>query len=203
MPIRKRHRRRAEQTGRTAAGVDGWRILPRAVTTTREDVDRVAAHVLERQNVVFNPDGRRLQREMPASDPLVAKVVRALEKTGLLRGRVVGAAVGMHSLVGCAAQPLHTDYDGDQVRRAALKPLGVLLALQDGTKLALQGGHELRLRAGDLLIFDGDLVHAGAAYPDAANTRLHLYVHVPCVRPPRNVTYLIADHANASRSNLV
>ena len=37
---------------------------------------------------------------------------------------------------------------------------------------------EITLSAGEVLIFDGDLVHAGAAYPNCANTRVHMYLFV-------------------------
>ena len=42
-----------------------------------------------------------------------------------------------------------------------------------------------------MLIFDGDLVHAGAAYPHAANVRMHTYLYATGVRRPDNTTYKV------------
>ena len=67
------------------------------------------------------------------------------------------------------------------------KPLGALLALEEGTKLAVHGIGDVLLQRGDCLVFDGDLVHAGSAYPDAPNTRVHVYLDVPTVERRRTV----------------
>ena len=49
---------------------------------------------------------------------------------------------------------------------------------------------EVIMRRGEVLLFDGDLVHAGAAYPECANTRIHLYIFAKGPRP-RGQTYKV------------
>ena len=39
-------------------------------------------------------------------------------------------------------------------------------------------GVEVSLHAGEVLLFDADVIHAGAAYTERANTRLHVYLDV-------------------------
>ena len=68
------------------------------------------------------------------------------------------------------------------------KPLGVLVALQDETRLDTPQG-VIAMEQGDVLVFDGDVVHAGAAYAQD-NTRVHLYLDATEVPRVHNVTYL-------------
>ena len=52
---------------------------------------------------------------------------------------------------------------------------------------------EVQLEAGDILLFDGDVVHAGAAYAEK-NTRLHVYLDLPGVAEHEaNGTYLVSS----------
>ena len=51
-------------------------------------------------------------------------------------------------------------------------------------------GVEVHIEVGDILLFDGDVVHAGAAYT-SANTRLHVYLDVAGVGHEANTTYLV------------
>lgn len=106
--------------------------------------------------------------------------------------RVGGASV-LRSEAGCQAQLPHLDYpptplDDDDV--SADVPLGCLVALMDGTRITVWPGaigHHLRgsclriqprtlvLNAGDVLLFRGDLVHAGAS-SEEVNVRVHCYL---------------------------
>ena len=88
-------------------------------------------------------------------------------------------------------QPLHYDYNPKQLRGSERKPAGVLLALEHGARMRVMGEHGVRmicLEPGDVLVFDGDVVHAGAAYR-APNTRVHVYLDVPSVKRERDRTY--------------
>jgi hypothetical protein len=98
---------------------------------------------------------------------------------------------------GCGMQKAHTDYtekvldsvsglDGEM-------PLGCLVALMDETFLDVwegsikenynNGQHKkLELCRGDVVIFRGDLVHAGSAYPNRSNLRVHFYLDTPNIR---------------------
>ena len=92
----------------------------------------------------------------------------------------------LHSLPGCKKQRLHFDYNPDEVRNLGLlgcqKPCSVIAALQDGTQLRVWDRVARKevpvvMYAGDVLVFDGDVVHAGAEY-SVANTRVHVYLDV-------------------------
>ena len=62
--------------------------------------------------------------------------------------------------------------------------LVMLIALQDGTKLEtypfdMDGEMEVvKLNAGDIFVFRGDLIHAGAEYT-SPNYRIHFYIDSP------------------------
>lgn len=139
-------------------------------------------------NTVFNPDNRRLQKEVSESHPFVIRVLDVLAKHGLLRGRQVGGVVAMHSIKGCRQQAWHTDYDTTKSSRK--KSIGVLVALQTPTFFETPD-RQYKLSSGDIICFEQDVVHAGAAYAEN-NTRLHVYLDV--VGAPRtldqNTTWL-------------
>ena len=64
-------------------------------------------------------------------------------------------------------------------------------ARADGARMRVMGEHGVRmicLEPGDVLVFDGDVVHAGAAYR-APNTRVHVYLDVPSVKREHDRTY--------------
>ena len=87
-------------------------------------------------------------------------------------------------------QPAHSDSpeppDGGSLSTIADEdfPLSVMLAVQSGTRLwvypeGCDGPAELLpLRVGDLLVWRGDLVHAGAGYTEE-HVRVHAYVDPP------------------------
>ena len=98
---------------------------------------------------------------------------------------------------GCAEQKAHWDYPPNEVARCGTgrvpgrKPASVIAALEDGASLVIFVGPrrkrvEVALYAGDVLVFEGDVEHAGAAY-HMANTRIHVYLDVEHVfRKPGN-----------------
>ena len=51
---------------------------------------------------------------------------------------------------------------------------------------------EVQLEMGDIVLFDGDVVHAGAAYAEA-NTRLHVYLDVHGVEHESNGTFIVTS----------
>jgi hypothetical protein len=90
---------------------------------------------------------------------------------------------------GCKAQGAHADYHPQQLASipVAYRPLLCLAATMDNTKLLIWPGmfidnivdkarpcekEMIHLDAGDVLIFRGDLIHAGAAY-NILNVRYH------------------------------
>lgn len=142
---------------------------------------------------IFNPDKRRVQAALPPADPVVQRLEAALRQRGLLYGRTMGTAVVLHSYRGCRQQPWHTDYDPQLVEGLRKKPLGVLLALEDGTRLCVSGHDDVQLQRGDTLVFEGDVVHAGAPYEDRPNTRIHVYLPSACSPQPDNETYTLGS----------
>ena len=85
----------------------------------------------------------------------------------------------------------------DGIRGMRKKPLGVFWALEEGCKIMLAGPHgeavEVCLEVGDVLLFDGDLVHAGAAYPDSDNIRMHVYLYAEGIERPGKGTWLVPE----------
>ena len=51
-------------------------------------------------------------------------------------------------------------------------------------------GKKYTLAKGDILCFEGDVIHAGAAYKKE-NTRIHIYVDVQDVKPVENMTWIV------------
>lgn len=172
-----------------------WEILPSTVVLSDHDM-RSVQKIVEQQRGehVFNPDNKRMQYKVSPSDPICVKVLEALSVA--TRQRVVRDAVIISSLAGCAPQQWHCDYDPDMVRRAALKPLGALVALDSrGANLRImteEGASVIYLKRGQVLLFDGDLVHAGGNY-DEDNLRLHMYLDSTEVARQKNKTYLIQN----------
>ena len=117
----------------------------------------------------------------------------------------INDVVILESLPGCQQQQYHTDYDMDELGRLERKedmPLGILIALEDHTKLMVKGlarrpttegprprpGAAVNLNRGDVLIFRGDLIHAGAVYTQR-NLRLHTFLDSGVVTRHANATY--------------
>lgn len=83
------------------------------------------------------------------------------------------------------------------IRGMGKKPRGVFWALEKGCKIMLAGPHgeavEVCLQVGDVLLFDGDLVHAGAAYPDTDNIRMHVYLYAEGIVRPGKGTWFVPE----------
>lgn len=156
---------------------------------------------------VFNnskrPDGRlndkkRLQLsvdQIKCVEMMRCKTVLTKRLTPLFPRHKVDAMVALLSLPGCKAQLEHTDLSQSTLAKVLLPehdeqmPLACMIALTDGTLLDVWPGAirfgtsrkfkhmQVKLRAGDVLVFRGDLVHGGAAVNDA-NVRIHAYLDV-------------------------
>lgn len=143
---------------------------------------------------IFNPDKLRRQQPIRKNDSIVRKSVEALRNRKVVRAsHYLGGAVVLHSAPGCKQQMWHVDYDPDEVSNKKVKPMGAILALEDHTRF-ITPSIVYTMNRGDLLCFDGDDVHAGAAY-ERANTRLHMYIDVSNVNRPKNRTWLITPDA--------
>ena len=170
-----------------------FRVYRNLVDVDDMDYAKIDALVHRDGTFIFNPDKRRWQTRIRAHLAFHKKFVRALEGAGIARGRTVGNMFALHSKKGCQQQQWHYDFDPDLLWGIRKKPLGALLALEEGTKLAVHGIGDVLLQRGDCLVFDGDLVHAGSAYPDAPNTRVHVYLDVPTVERVKNRTWFFLE----------
>jgi hypothetical protein len=140
--------------------------------------------------VVFNPDKRRLQVRVPVEDQDIELILDVLRRHEILQGRHVSDVVVLHSKSQCRAQYFHTDFP-DQVRFLREKPLSVLYALENDTKIYTRD-ECIKISKGDILIWDGDLVHAGGNY-EQENTRIHFYLDTSMVKRSMNTTYNLSD----------
>ena len=116
---------------------------------------------------------------------------------------------------GCESQDPHADYTYEDLTRDRNDrfpenedmPLGVVVALQDNTFFDVWPGSILTIdkpatpirlklkRAGDVLIFRGDLVHAGAFFKHY-NIRIHTYLDHPSVKRTPNTTNKERENEN-------
>jgi len=126
-------------------------------------------------------DGMRLQSVVQTRikpDPVGAGLLAALELVGALEGRLPTLMNLLHSEEGCDQQEWHWDWEPKRCAKCKRKPLGVILALEPNTPFMVwERGHEhtIMLQPGDILLFEGDVLHAGAKYESACNTRVHVY----------------------------
>ena len=142
---------------------------------------------IEKAQCIFNPDKKRIQHKLARNTRAFKTIEDKLRARGLLRGRDLNDMFVLHSKAGCKKQPLHYDYNPEEVRDLRKKPQGVLIATEDKTFLDLENGR-ISLDASDMVIFDGDLLHAGSAY-ETPNTRLHCYLDSPSHTRQKNKTY--------------
>jgi hypothetical protein len=150
---------------------------------------------LEETKGLGNDDGNHLSR---------FEVALRLKLRQRFAGHRADSIVILLSQENCKAQLPHTDYS-DTTLRAALDsgddtkmPLACLVAFQDETAFDVWPGairfdrsrsfEHLRviLNSGDMLIFRGDLVHAGAATGiTCRNVRIHAYLDAEGVERPK------------------
>jgi ectoine hydroxylase-related dioxygenase (phytanoyl-CoA dioxygenase family) len=126
----------------------------------------------------------------------------------------VGDTVVLHSLPGCREQASHMDYIPDKVFAEGPNnqvPLAAILALEPETtiniwprsiKIASQKKNNMSIKRkkikkkakkmspGDIFVFRGDLIHAGAGYKKH-NTRLHCFLDSPLVSREQNITWRV------------
>lgn len=138
---------------------------------------------------VFNPGGLRYQASIGKTYSIVKRISKFMSKISIDRGRSLGDVVVLQSEAGCRKQQWHTDYDPDAVTDGDIKPLGLILALEDHTTFEEYPDTTHILNRSDVLIFEGDVVHAGSSY-DTDNIRLHAYIDTDGMERTRDTTYL-------------
>jgi hypothetical protein len=141
-------------------------------------------------------DGKRKQVKVSADEEIGLELLKALHKVGELSGRSRSEVNVLDSQPGCKRQKLHWDYDPGLVAalgRKKKKPCSVILALQSGTRLLVRDEDAdenvaVPLAPGDILVFDGDVAHAGEWYA-SRNTRVHMYLDVDGVPREEDFTW--------------
>jgi hypothetical protein len=134
------------------------------------------------------------------SNELVIKFIRFL--TGEMPKHKI-EQVSMLASGNCGIQGPHRDFPAFNVPDADV-PCGALLALLKGTGLwiwpksirCLEGSIApvfVSMNPGDILIFRGDLVHAGGSY-ESMNWRLHAYVDHDSVARDLGASYPLQDY---------
>lgn len=158
-------------------------------------------------------DRRRRQINMPAA--LSCPLKKRLDEL-VGRDRAATDFVILESRPDCQIQAAHTDYEPDDALCATTDvtvPLLAVIALQPATTLEVWPAshrlirrtrltrvtpkiarHTVTLGAGDVIVFRGDLVHAGSPYAER-NIRLHAYIDHPAVPRPPNRTWTIQREA--------
>jgi hypothetical protein len=191
-------------------------------------VELVKTRVLEDGVFIFNNhpdvnskanDKKRMQLNV---DFIKSREMTAFKKalidhlTVLHPDHNVDSMVGLLSKIECASQLAHIDYTkeflSDVLSNDHQIPLACLIALTDDTVFDVWPGAirfddsrkfkpmKVRLQAGDVLIFRGDLVHAGAGV-EKANVRFHAYMDVkgkprPIFEDGVELTYFMDDKAH-------
>lgn len=126
-------------------------------------------------------DNKRLQHCMPYKDqPLflknITKATNELMRELYPKIKFYQSNASLLlSLAGCMAQDLHYDYP--PLHEASETSFGCIVFLEDGGKLLLGRGNKIlrpQFNKGDLVIFKGTKLHAGAAYRKS-NLRVHYY----------------------------
>jgi len=143
-------------------------------------------------------DGKRQQTKgEPEWTPAVrAQLEGAIRAQGVLRcsqgEKSLARLVAIQSHKRTHRRKKHQPRHADSAPRNSLRdqrpedvPLACIVALQDGTRLHVwpfdTGVKEVVvLNEGDMLLFRGDLGHAGAEY-DEENWRLHVYIDSPVI----------------------
>lgn len=96
----------------------------------------------------------------------------------------------------CKRQKLHHDYDVNELRVIKKKnyPYGIIVGISDHSRFIISDDKQSRTRTihidkGDVLIFRGDVLHAGAEYY-SENVRLHAYIDSVKYKRKKNKTYI-------------
>jgi hypothetical protein len=157
---------------------------------------------------IFNNSGRkndRLRRQGLLKKDMIPNILEQTQNIidTLYPSLFLSDSVVLVSLPGCAEQKPHTDYDANSLNgiSSSVIPRGVLVALEENTTLEVwPGSHDtnkrgiqkrtIRLDSGDVIIFRGDVVHAGSAYK-SENTRIHIFADHPSFTRSANRTYLV------------
>jgi len=150
--------------------------------------------------VIFNDESndekrRQFDFKCKIGKHISKKLQNFIEKKGF-REKKVNDLVIIHSTELCKRQQLHYDYDLQRLRSLDDKdyPFGMLIGVQNNSRFIvynelIQKKQTIHFNKGDIVMFRGDIRHAGAEYY-SNNTRLHAYVDSMEYKREKNQTYL-------------
>lgn len=125
----------------------------------------------------------------------ITKKLQAFIETKGFQGKKINDLVILHSADLCKRQQLHYDYEVGKLRLLDPDkyPFGVIVGVQDNSRLIVYNEiHQIKetihFNKGDVILFRGDLLHAGAEYYKK-NTRMHAYIDSPEYKREKNSTY--------------
>jgi len=195
----------------------GYEVIRKAFDITRDQQQTIISRG-KRGRCIFNHNKQteksedRKRKQIALGNEIVPELKASIDD--LLRRRYCKLKptnmVVLHSKPGCQQQNPHCDYEQlDNGRifaeaRDDLIALGCVIAVMDGTRLEVWprsmrvrsrqpsglpiARETLQLNRGDMLVFRGDLTHAGSAY-DTDNFRLHTYLDSPAIKRDPNRTW--------------
>jgi len=180
--------------------VEGYKILHQRFHVNSHELKLFKSRVLRKGKTIFNSslhksnDCKRTQCLVDRNlmkTTIYQNILKILNENQLMTARLAPQTVILHSEKGCRQQIYHRDYDPLLVKsvKGVCCPLVILCALEDGTKLSLLNQEEILLERGQILVMDGDVVHAGSSYLEHENTRLHMYLDSPFKCRMLNTTY--------------
>jgi len=150
----------------------------------------------------------RYQRALCPEDRGLQSVFRQVQREcrGLFPDHVPRQEVILKCDAGCVQQKAHCDFPPEDLNRdCRCNPMGCLIAIMPNTKIVLWPkmfslddwkdrepvrSVILQLEPGEIFVFRGDLVHAGAAY-QTQHFRLHMYLDGPDNRQRKNATWIV------------
>lgn len=138
-------------------------------------------------------DSKRKQVELNANEKHVKMWLNKLASLGENLGEVQCRI--MYSETGCPEQEFHRDYDPALTNENT--PRVALLAIQNETPIHLVDEHRnkmytVTLNRGDCVVFDGRMIHAGAAF-DKDNIRVHAYLNLSPDNTPENKVWRLSE----------
>ena len=177
----------------------GYFVLRTAIEISPEEYSDLVAYSKPKNSPIFNysatrkSDGKRLQSNIPRKNPVFKRILSLCKS--VLPKTLPNNPVIITSFAGCQEQAPHCDWNvfdfsGDDCDGC---PYGFLLCIDETCELVVwESSHltvrlsqideerlpekkRIYLKRGDVLIFRGDLIHAGASY-ETENIRLHCYL---------------------------
>lgn len=202
---------------------DGYIHIKKAFKIPKNILDECIAQVNKKSSAIFNHnetvpknDKKRKQTNLAIKTQHIKSFIKDINNylnLNINSNLEINNWVIIKSLPKCHDQAAHCDYAqvGNILNISNdFMPLSVLIALQSKTKLhiwpkSIRNPNSvmpkyidkltIEMDTGDMVIFRGDLVHAGSGYKEE-NYRLHAYMDSPKVPRIYNRTWLIMRHAD-------